>query len=306
MMGVGHGDGLALQPLLEFRIALGDGDMADSIPQGTLLTDDNADFLGTGDGGVDEVALEHDIVGEVDGDDDDGIFTALALVDGRGIGETEFVELRGLVFHCLAVEADGQCAVLHIDSGDESDVAVEHFLGVVVLELQHTVAFAEHESGTGESVADGVNTLLDGHVQTVGTDGTTLHRREYLYAAPWYIVGFRQTVADQVDDGRGYLLGFLAFHEEEVRLLAVADVGHPFLVDGVGVHNDTAGLCLTEDAGETDNGDDTGVDDVNIKKCFISYNCLDFSSTSTISLYVNPSLLSIAYSSFAKATLSGL
>lgn len=49
---VGHGDGLTLQPFLELRIALGDGDMTDSIPQGALLTDDNADFLGTGDGGV--------------------------------------------------------------------------------------------------------------------------------------------------------------------------------------------------------------------------------------------------------------
>ena len=135
MMGVGHGDGLALQPLLEFSIALGDGDMADGIPQGTLLTNDNADFFGTGDGGVDEVALEHDVGGEVDGDDDDGIFTALTLVDGRGIGEAELIKFSGLVFHCPAVEADGQCAVLHIDSGDESDVAVEHFLGVVVLEL---------------------------------------------------------------------------------------------------------------------------------------------------------------------------
>ena len=132
-MGVGHGDGLALQPLLELLITLSDGDMADGIPQGMFLTNDNADFLGTGDGGVDKVALEHDVVGEVDGDDDDGIFAALTLVDSRGIGEAEFVELRRLVFHSLAIEADGQCAVFHIDSGDESDVAVKHFLGVVLL-----------------------------------------------------------------------------------------------------------------------------------------------------------------------------
>ena len=52
VMSVGHGDGLALQPLLELRIALDDGDMTNGIPQGALLTDDNADFLGTGDGGV--------------------------------------------------------------------------------------------------------------------------------------------------------------------------------------------------------------------------------------------------------------
>ena len=66
-MGVGHGDGFALQPLLELRIAPGDGDMAGGIPQGALLPNDNADFLGTCHGGVDEVALENDVVGEVDG-----------------------------------------------------------------------------------------------------------------------------------------------------------------------------------------------------------------------------------------------
>ena len=82
-----------MQPLLEFRIALGDDDVDDDIPQGTFLTDDNADFLGTGDGGVDKVALEHDVVGEVDGDDDDGIFTALTLVNSRGIVVTELVKL---------------------------------------------------------------------------------------------------------------------------------------------------------------------------------------------------------------------
>ena len=93
MMGVGHGDGLDLQPLFELRIALGDGDMTNGIPQGAFLTDDNADFLGTGHGGVDKVALEHDVVGEVDGDDDDGIFTALTLVNSRGIVVTELVKL---------------------------------------------------------------------------------------------------------------------------------------------------------------------------------------------------------------------
>lgn len=46
-MCVGHGDGLALQPFLELRITLSDGDMADGIPQGTLLTNDNADFKKT-------------------------------------------------------------------------------------------------------------------------------------------------------------------------------------------------------------------------------------------------------------------
>jgi hypothetical protein len=50
--------------------------------------------------------------------------------------------------------------------------------------------------------------------------------------------------------------------KKKVGLLAVADVGHASGIDGVGVHDDAAGLCLTEDTGEAHHGDDTRVDDV--------------------------------------------
>ncbi len=36
-MGVGHGDGLALQPLLELLITLSDGDMADGMTMQIFL-----------------------------------------------------------------------------------------------------------------------------------------------------------------------------------------------------------------------------------------------------------------------------
>ena len=205
-------DGLALQPLLEFRVTLGDGNMADGIPKGTTLADDDTDFLGTGDSSVDEIALEHDVVGEVNGDDDDGIFAALTLVDGRGIGKAELVKLCRFVFHLLTVEADGERAVFHIDCVDESDVTVEHLLGVVVLELQHAVALAEGKAGTCETIARGIDTLLDGDIQVIGSDDTALHGREHLYAAPGYVVGLGEAVADQIDYGRGNLFRLLALH----------------------------------------------------------------------------------------------
>ena len=183
-------------------------------------------------------------------------------MDGRGIGKAQLVKLCGLVFHFLAVEADGERAVLHVDSGDESNVAVEDFLGIVVLELQHAVAFAEGETGACEAVARGIDTLLNGDVEVVGSDDAALHGREHLDAAPRYVVGLGQAVADQIDDGRGNLVGLLALHEEEIGLLAVADVGHVSGIDGMGVHDDTTGLCLTENAGEAHHGNDTRIDDV--------------------------------------------
>lgn len=130
---IGHGGDLVLQTLLELGVAVGDVDVVDGIPEGALLTDNNADFLGSGDGGVDEVALEHDVDGEVDGDDDYRILAALALVDCGGVGKVQLVEFGARISHFLAVEVDGEDSVFHVYVGDKADVAIEHFLGVVVL-----------------------------------------------------------------------------------------------------------------------------------------------------------------------------
>lgn len=53
---VGHGGDLALQTLLELGVAVGDGDVADGISKGALLTNNDADFLGAGNGSVAAVA----------------------------------------------------------------------------------------------------------------------------------------------------------------------------------------------------------------------------------------------------------
>ena len=84
----------------------------------------------------------------IENHDDGGVFAALALVDGAGVGELQFVEFVILVGDEFFVEEDGDFALFLVDAVDDSDVAVEHVLVVVVLDLHdavaHTPADADH------------------------------------------------------------------------------------------------------------------------------------------------------------------
>ena len=50
-----------------------------------------------GDGRIKQVPLEHHVVAGVENHDDGGVFAALALVDGAGVGQLQFVEFVILV-----------------------------------------------------------------------------------------------------------------------------------------------------------------------------------------------------------------
>ena len=78
----------------------------------------------------------------IENHDDGGVFAALALVDGAGVGELQFVEFVVLVGDEFFVEEDGDFALFLVDAVDDSDVAVEYVFIVVVLDLHHAVADA--------------------------------------------------------------------------------------------------------------------------------------------------------------------
>ena len=63
--------------------------------------------FGARDSGVDEVALQHDAVARIENDNDGGVFAALALVDGAGVGEHEFFDFVGFVIDGLVIVKDG-------------------------------------------------------------------------------------------------------------------------------------------------------------------------------------------------------
>ena len=74
-----------------------------------------------------------------DGDDHGGIFRTLALVNGRGVGGYQGVQLAEAVGDDPPVEARAQLACLWLHVLDVADVAVVDVLVVIVFDLHHLV-----------------------------------------------------------------------------------------------------------------------------------------------------------------------
>ena len=80
------------ESFLQPRIPLLHNHVVDGIGQCLGGADDDADFLGPGDTSINEVSLKHHEMGHQQGDDHHGIFRALRLVDGCGVGQGQFVK----------------------------------------------------------------------------------------------------------------------------------------------------------------------------------------------------------------------
>ena len=108
-----------------------------------LLTNQNDEAFAAGDTGVEEIPLQHGVVLGHDRDNHGRVLRALALMDGRGIGRYQRVELAKAVGDRTAVEAGLKFARVGIDVVDIADVAVVDVLVVVVLDLHDLIARRE-------------------------------------------------------------------------------------------------------------------------------------------------------------------
>ena len=70
---------------------------ADGLGECAAGSDEDDELLGSGDAGVEEVALQHHPGGGGERDDHGGVFAALGAVDGDGVGVGEFVEFGEVV-----------------------------------------------------------------------------------------------------------------------------------------------------------------------------------------------------------------
>jgi IstB-like ATP binding protein len=83
--------GSQLEPLAQLRPAAPPGHAAYCDGDGFLLAYQNDKSLTAGDAGIEQIALQHGVVLGHDRDDHRGVFRALALMDGRGIGRHQGV-----------------------------------------------------------------------------------------------------------------------------------------------------------------------------------------------------------------------
>src|ERR1700730_8617621 len=93
------------KPLVKLRPASPPRNVANRNRDGFLLADEDHEPLAASDAGVEEISLQHCVVLGEDRDDHGGIFGALALVDGGGIGGNQGVKLAEAVVHRAPVEA---------------------------------------------------------------------------------------------------------------------------------------------------------------------------------------------------------
>ena len=72
--------------------------------------------------------LQHRIVLDAERDHDGRVFRALALVDGRRIGQFQLIELAEAVDDGATIEVDSEFALFHIDACNDAEVAIVDLL----------------------------------------------------------------------------------------------------------------------------------------------------------------------------------
>src|ERR1700690_682173 len=85
------------KPLVKLRQASPPRNVANRNRDGLLLADQDHEPLAASNAGIEEVSLQHSVVLGEDRDDHGGIFGALALVDGGGIGGNQRVKFAKAV-----------------------------------------------------------------------------------------------------------------------------------------------------------------------------------------------------------------
>ena len=116
----------------------------------------------------------------IENHDAGGGFAALALVDGAGVGELQFVEFFVLVGDEFFVEEDGDFPLFFVDAVDDSDVAVEHVLVVIVLDLHDAVAHAPADADHLVARNAWIQQVLQERVQLDDAERPLAHRNENL------------------------------------------------------------------------------------------------------------------------------
>ncbi|PNS45993.1 hypothetical protein LI88_00680 [Streptococcus suis] len=97
------------------QIGFSDGaGVFDGVVEGGDFAQEDELALGAGDGGVDQIALEHTVAGAGDGEDDYLKLAALGLVDGHGIGQGNLVPFVSGIGDLATVEVDGNFVLLGV------------------------------------------------------------------------------------------------------------------------------------------------------------------------------------------------
>ena len=94
------------------------------------------------------------------GDNDGGVFAALAFVDADGVGELDFAEFAFGVLDLFAVKVNGDSGFVGSDALHDTGVAVEDVFVVVISVLDYLVTDAVGYAAVFEGGGKGLAGLL--------------------------------------------------------------------------------------------------------------------------------------------------
>src|ERR1035437_3405309 len=120
--------------------------IADRDAKRLLLPYQHEQPLAPSDPRVDQVALEQHVVLRGKRNHNCRKLRSLRLVDRDRVSQRNLVQFAEVVFDQSLVEAHGDLLLDGINSLDDPHIAVEHVLVVVVLRLDHLVAYLESPS----------------------------------------------------------------------------------------------------------------------------------------------------------------
>ena len=204
----------------------------------------------------------------IENHDDGGVFATLALVNGAGVGEGELVHFFAFVFHGFVFVEYRYLVRTLADTVNDSRVAVEYVLVVVVANLHHSVAFAPADSGDSVAFDSGpcrgpfrVENVLQKGVQFERAERSLAHRGEQLHFGFKVDVDFAaDTASEQFPDNLPCLLR--RFEGDKVEVRPVDRRGRDALVDFGGLVGDVVPAGLPKDVLQADVRDSRALEQV--------------------------------------------
>src|SRR5437868_549376 len=213
---------------------------------------------------VDQVPLQHRVVLRRQRDDHSRVFRALALVDGRRIGQHQLIQLTKAVSDVTAVEIDAKLPFLHVDARHDAEIAVVDVVVVIILDLNDLVARAECPAEALDAdLARRVQRVLQLDIERASTEAATVHRAEHLDVA--YRVQsetFGYPVLHNHQELSNTLFRIRRVDEVEVPAFGKGEIGHQTVVDPVRIDDDPALGGLPEDLGQAHDRGRSRHDDV--------------------------------------------
>src|SRR5699024_8691406 len=118
-----------------------------------LRADHYQNLLSSGNAGVDQISLQHYIMIHQNRHDYDRIFRSLGFMNGCGISMHQFIKLSSIVLNASPIKIHQKGTVLHINGLDDTNISVEDFLVVIVLDLHDLIVWPINKSTPSKALS---------------------------------------------------------------------------------------------------------------------------------------------------------